>query len=104
MYDIIVYQTFNGKEPFTEWLESLDVKTQDRILNRILRMQAGNLGDHKKIGKNLFESRLFFNGGIRIYFGMDGEKNVVLLCGGDKSTQNYDIEKAKQYWENYKNG
>ncbi len=104
MYEIVLYQTKNGKEPLTVWLSGLEKKTRSRIRARILTIQAENLGDYKSVGQGVFELRFFFDGGIRIYFGKDGGKIIVLLCGGDKSTQKRDIETAKKYWEDYKNG
>ena len=59
-------------------------------------MGQGNLGDVKTVGKNLFEMRFFFGSGYRVYYTINGETLVLLLCGGDKSTQKKDIEKAKK--------
>jgi putative addiction module killer protein len=104
MYEIVLYQNKNGKEPLTVWLNGLEKKTRSRIRARILTIQSENLGDYKRVGQGVCELRFFFDGGIRIYFGRDGEKIIVLLCGGDKSTQKRDIETAKKYWKDYKNG
>lgn len=65
------------------------------------RIKYGNLGDCKRIGTGVFELRFFFAGGLRIYFGRDGEEIIFLLCGGDKSSQKRDIEKALEYWRQY---
>lgn len=85
-----------------EWVRSLSSKTRNRVLNRVYRIQTGNLGDYKRIGQGFFELRLFFDGGFRIYFGRDGDLIIVLLCAGDKKTQKRDIEKAKEYWSQYR--
>lgn len=69
---------------------------------RIARLRLGNLGDSKSVGQGVYELRVHFGPGYRIYYGLDGEKLVLLLCGGDKKTQKKDIEKAKAFWENYK--
>ena len=62
-------------------------------------MEQGNLGDVKTVAQNLFEMRFFFGSGYRIYYTINGETVVLLLCGGDKSTQKKDIEKAKKIME-----
>lgn len=64
-------------------------------------MELGHLGDTKFIGEGLFELRIFFGPGYRLYFGTQGPKIVILLCGGDKSSQKKDIAKAKEYWATY---
>lgn len=75
-----------------------------RIRKRILRIEDGNLGDYKSLGDGVFELRFFFGAGYRVYFGIIGETVVLLLCGGDKSTQNKDIKKAKEIWKEVENG
>lgn len=64
-------------------------------------MRLGNLGDCKSIGDGVFELRISFGPGYRVYFGQDGPKVVVLLCGGDKRSQKRDIAKAKLLWMEY---
>lgn len=97
------YCTSNGQEPFSEWLLSIqDQSTQDRILARLERLKSGNLGDCRSVGSGVFELRLDFGPGYRIYFGQVSNTIVLLLCGGDKSSQTRDIERAKTYWLEYK--
>lgn len=67
-------------------------------------MIDGNLGDTKNLGDNLYELRLFFGSGYRIYYTIKNDVLVILLSGGDKSTQAEDIKKAKLYLKNYKGG
>lgn len=64
-------------------------------------MKNGQFGDCKAIDRSLFELRLFFGPGYRVYFGQHGGKTVLILAGGDKSTQSKDIKKAKEYWKTY---
>ena len=98
-----IYQDTKGKEPTIEWLESIkDIETKARIKNRLRRIELGNFGDYKSISKGLFEIRMQFGSGYRVYFGEVGNKIILLLCGGDKSSQNRDIKKAKEYWQDYK--
>lgn len=101
--EIIIYADDQGNEPFTDWLYGLrDKQTRKRIETRLLRLEQGNYGDCKMIGEGISELRLFFGPGYRIYFGEDQGNIVVLLCGGDKSSQPRDIETAKRYWKEYK--
>ncbi len=97
------YRTSNGHEPFSKWLLSIQHQsTQDRILARLERLKSGNLGNYRSVGGGVFELRLDFGPGYRIYFGQVGNTIVLLLCGGDKSSQTRDIERAKTYWLEYR--
>ena len=95
------YMEQDGRSPFREWLRRLDVPTRARIQARILRFETGNLGDHKLLGDGVWEARLAFGPGYRLYFGKSGQELVLLLLGGDKRSQTKDIERAKTYWKNY---
>jgi putative addiction module killer protein len=100
---IIVYHTAAGKEPFTDWLNSLrDPATRRRILKRLLRLEQGHYGDFKPVGGGVNELRFFFGAGYRVYYAEDGDTLVILLCGGDKSGQKRDIQQAQAYWQEYK--
>jgi putative addiction module killer protein len=101
--ELEIYQDANGKEPFTEWLESLkDRKTRTRIQTRLDRIEVGNFGDYRSVGDGVFELRFHFGSGYRIYFGEVNNIILLLLCGGDKSSQTRDIRDAKAYWQEYK--
>jgi putative addiction module killer protein len=81
---------------FDRWLRKLrDTLGKNLILTRIGRLEDGNRGDWVPVGENLFELRVHFGPGYRIYCKDTGQEIVILLCGGDKSTQQADIEKAK---------
>lgn len=83
-------------ERFSNWLAGLrDERARARILKRLDRAQAGNLGDVAPVGGGVSEMRIFYGPGYRIYFVQRGKELIVLLCGGDKSTQSADIEEAK---------
>lgn len=98
---VIVYKTQGNEEPFTEWLFSLrDIITRHRIETRIDRIRQGNYGDHKRF-HGIIELRLNFGKGYRLYCGEDGHTLVILLMGGDKSSQHKDIKKALEYWRDY---
>ena len=101
--EIRVYQTLNGREPFNEWLDSIrDARTRERVQAQLERLEDGNFGDCQSVGEGVFELRLHFGAGYRIYFGQVGNTIVLLLCGGDKSSQARDIERAKTHWLQYK--
>lgn len=101
---VIVYRNEAGNEPFTNWLNRLrDPATRRRILQRLLRVESGHYGDSKAVGNGVHELRFFFGPGYRVYFGEDGDKIVVLLCGGDKDSQSRDIQQAQLYWQEYIN-
>jgi len=95
------YLTDRGASPFREWLARLDVTARARIQARVLRFETGNLGDHRSVGDGVWEARCDFGPGHRIYFGRAGSAVVLLLFGGDKSTQRADIRRAQEYWANY---
>ena len=100
---VIIYRDVNDREPFTQWLSGLrDVQGRQRIRTRVRRLEAGLYGDCQQVGEGVSELRLFFGPGYRVYFGEQDGHIVVLLCGGDKSTQSKDIEDAKAYWKEYK--
>ena len=99
-----IYRDQDGREPLIDWLESIkDITTRARIKNRLRRLELGNPGDTKSIGQGIYEMRLHFGPGYRIYFGQVDNVVVVLLCGGDKGSQVKDVKRAKEYWTDYKN-
>lgn len=102
MFEVRIFTTPQGKQPYKDWFLALKDRTiQARIAKRIQRLEEGNLGDTKTLGNELFELRFFFGSGYRVYFGREGLRLVLLLCGGDKSTQSRDIESAHAYWKQY---
>jgi putative addiction module killer protein len=82
---------------FDKWFAGIkDIKHRARIISRFDHIQLGNFGDHKAIAENLFELRFFFGPGYRAYYTIMEGTLVLLLCGGDKSTQSKDIDKANR--------
>jgi putative addiction module killer protein len=103
MIELFRYQQDDGFEPLTEWLESLrDKVAQARIRVRLRQIQAGNFGDCKSVGDSVMELRIHVGAGYRVYFARHGKAVVLLLCGGDKSSQSTDIRQAKQFWAEWK--
>ncbi|MDY6802721.1 MAG: type II toxin-antitoxin system RelE/ParE family toxin [Cyanobacteriota bacterium] len=101
--EVLRYIRADGKVPFAEWLESLrDPKAEYKIELRLNRVKAGNLGDYRSVGEGVCELRIDCGPGYRLYFGQIGKIIVILLLGGDKSTQNRDIRKAIEYWNDYR--
>jgi putative addiction module killer protein len=82
---------------FNKWLRSIkDRNARDRLTQRIANMRFGHFGDYKRISKDLFELRFFFGSGYRVYYTLQGKEVILLLCGGDKSSQYNDIVLAKK--------
>ena len=100
---IIFYRIPKGPQPFMEWFNSIrDTRTKNRIQARLDSVEAGNLGDHKFVGNGVWELRIDSGPGYRIYYSEVDNRIVLLLCGGDKSSQNRDIKSAKRYWTEYR--
>jgi putative addiction module killer protein len=88
---------------FESWLTSLkDDRAEARIDARINRLASGNFGDCKPVGGGVWELRIDFGPGYRIYYAICGDECVLLLCGGDKRKQSSDIDRAIEYFEDYK--
>jgi len=103
MFEILHYLTASGVDVFEEWLTSRrDEKAQARIDARIARMAAGNFGDCKFLQDGVWELRVDWGPGYRVYYAMIGRRCVLLLCGGDKRTQTADIQRAVEFFNDYK--
>ena len=103
--EIELYTTRNGREPFTDWFKTIrDRRAQSRIESRLISLESGNFGDYRSVGSGVFELRIHIGKGFRVYFGEVDNTIVLLLCGGDKSSQQSDIKRAKTYWLEYKGG
>jgi putative addiction module killer protein len=97
------YVSRSGRDVFDDWLTRLrDTRAQAKIAARINRLAAGNFGDCKSLGNGLFELRVDWGPGYRLYYAMVGRLCVLLLCGGDKRKQAADIERALEYLRDYK--
>ena len=97
------YQRQDGQVPFADWLNGIrDKATQARIRVRIQRLAAGNLGDIRPVGGGVSELRLHFGPGYRVYLAQQGSSWILLLCGGDKSSQQKDIQTARSYLKDWK--
>lgn len=102
-YTLKVYGTRNGEEPLTRWLGELkDQKARIAIRMRLDRMLLGNFGYCEPVGEGVSEMKIDLGPGYRIYYGMIGRTIVLLLCGGDKKTQNKDIRRALEFFRDHK--
>ncbi len=95
------YVLANGKVPFDDWFEGFSYDFQARIDARLDRVSLGNFGTSRGVGQGVHELKFSFGPGYRIYFGTSENRIVLLLCGGDKSTQKKDIKYAQLLWKQY---
>lgn len=99
---IRAYKLPNGSCPFKEWRQGIrDVIARKSIDVRIDRAAQGNIGTCENVGDGVFELKIDYGPGYRVYFAYEGNDILLLLVGGDKSTQKKDIKTAKTYWSNY---
>jgi putative addiction module killer protein len=103
MFEVLRYQTEDGRVPFSEWLASIQDKAiQARIRVRLRRLETGLFGDCEPVGDGVLELREHAGAGFRVYFGRHGRTIIVLLVGGTKRTQARDIQEAKAFWLDWK--
>ena len=99
MFEVRDYLTAQGDDPYAQRLISLaDRQARARILIRVSRMASGNFGDVKPVGEGVWEARIDWGPGYRIYYAQADQRLILLLVGGDKRKQQADIEKAHQFW------
>jgi putative addiction module killer protein len=98
---LINYVTDKRDEPFQRWISGLkNLRAHATIRSRIKRVAAGNFGECRPVGNGVQELVINFGPGYRVYFGEDADL-VVILCGGDKSTQRADLMRANRFWSDY---
>lgn len=103
-YIVEHYVTAEGqKDLFIDWLARLrDMRAKVAIIRRISRLEGGNFGDHKFCRDGVWELRVDVGAGYRVYYALSGHRVVVLLCGGDKNSQNVDIDRAVVCWQDWR--
>lgn len=100
---IKLLETDGGICPFDRWYQGIkDKKARRSIASKLTLLQNGQYQNYKSVGEGVYELRIFFGPGYRVYFGFVGNEVVVLLAGGDKNSQDDDIKKAKGLWREYK--
>ena len=102
IYEIRHYVSSAGVDLFSDWLKRVrDPVAKVQIVKRVNRMEQGNFGDNSFCGDGVWELRVDVGAGYRIYYSRTGSHIMLLLCGGDKRTQDADIKDAKQYWKEW---
>ena len=102
MFDLIHYADSDGKDHFGRWLESLsDVQAQARVSARLIRLHRGNFGDCRAVGEGVWEIRIDWGPGYRVYYAIAGKQAILLCEGGDKRTQATDIQRAIARWKDW---
>lgn len=97
------YLTQNGQSPFNDWLLGLrDLRARARVRTRLDRVSLGNLGDYASVGDGVFELRIFYGPGYRVYYSQEADNLMLLLIGGTKDTQRRDIRTAREYLADYR--
>ena len=96
------YQTADGVSPFAEWFDGLHAAAAAKVTTALTRLGLGNVSKVKGVGAAVFEVKIDFGLGYRVYFGRDGDEIVILVGGGTKKKQDRDIEDAKDRWQDYK--
>ena len=102
MIEIREYIDTKGSSPYARWFNRLNAPAAAKVATALVRMEQGNLSSVKGVGSGVFESRIDFGPGYRVYFGKDGNALIILLGGGTKKRQQQDIDTAKDLWRDYK--
>ena len=102
MVEIRQYVDSTGRNAYSRWFYGLDATTQARIFVALDRLERGNFSAMKGVSRGVYEMRLDFGPGYRLYCGKDGETLVILLGGGTKKRQQADIQAAQMLWQEYK--
>src|ERR1039457_7734006 len=102
MIEVREYLDAKGGSPFADWFAHLNAKAAAKVATALTRLAAGNFSNVKGVGSGVFEYRIDFGPGYRVYFGKDGERLVILLCGGTKQRQQEDIALAVECWHEFK--
>ena len=102
MIELRYYLVADGQSPFEQWFSGLDSAAGAKVSVALVRLEAGNLSNVKAVGEGVFEYRIDWGPGYRVYFGRDGAVLVILLTGGTKTRQQRDIGTARALWADYK--
>ena len=92
----------NGTSPYANWFNELNAEAAAKVTANLTRIELGNFSNTKSVSGGVYEVRIDFGPGYRVYFGKDGEKIIILLGGGTKKKQNTDIKRAHELWKEYK--
>ena len=100
--DVREYIDATGRSPYAGWFHDLNAQAAAKVAIAVTRMSQGNFSNVKGVGSGVFENRVDFGPGYRIYLGKDGDRLVILLGGGTKKRQQRDINRAIAMWQEYK--
>ncbi len=102
MVDVREYEDSQARSPYAVWFDRLNAQAAAKVSVVLTRLAEGNFSNVKGVGSGVFECRIDFGPGYRIYFGKDGERLVILLGGGSKKRQQHDIKATLVNWQDYK--
>lgn len=102
MIRIKQYIDVDGISPFDRWFLDLNSEAAAKVTKAIYKLELGNFSTVEGVGSGVYEQKIDFGPGYRVYFGKDGDEIIILLCGGTKKRQSNDIAAAKEYWQDYK--
>jgi putative addiction module killer protein len=102
MFELREYLDVRGQSPFANWFDSLNTPAAIKVRTYLARIENENFSRVESVGDGVFECRIDFEPGYRVYFGKDGSKLIILLGGGTKKRQQKDIQAAKALWQEYK--
>ena len=102
MTEVREYLDAQGRSSYAKWFNRLNVAAAVKVTTAVHRMEQGNFSHVIGVGAGVYEYRIDFGPGYRIYFGKDGDRLVILLAGGTKKRQDADISAAKAHWRDYK--
>ncbi len=102
LVEVLEYLEPDGDSPYAEWFDSLNAPAAAKVAIAVARLSQGNFSSVKGVGSGVYEYRIDFGPGYRMYFGKDGERLVLLLGGGTKTRQQKDIADAHSRWHDYK--
>jgi putative addiction module killer protein len=102
MVSLCWYNDRGGRSPFHDWFDRLNAEAAQRVTTALYRLGLGNFSNAKSVGAGVYECKINFGPGYRVYFGKEGEQTVILLGGGTKQRQQGDIKLARERWEDYR--
>ncbi len=102
MIEVREYLDTEGNSPYAKWFDRLNAAAAVKVVTAVHRLKQNNFSNVKGVGAGVYEYRIDFGPGYRVYFGKDGNRLVILLAGGAKRRQNADISAAKGHWHDYK--
>ena len=102
MIEVREYIDTEGRSPYARWFNRLNIQAAAKVATALVRMERGNLSNTKGVGGGVFECRINFGPGYRVYFGKDGDALIILLGGGTKNRQQNYINATRDLWREYR--